>query len=339
MQLVDDLVPDYAATILAARQIYGEGQSLRNLFPITPVEDVRYRLAQRRPVDVVGAVRNFDTPSRQIRRGGVITIQGELPAVSAIDTLLESDLIRVRQLAGQPIASLLGDQVTESAARVAIAIDNAYERMRGQVLSTGTLAIDTGDEFIQAIDFGVPDENRYTAETLWSDEDADPVDDLVKWADLYADTTQSGSYPATALTSRRVFQTMLRHPKVLALFGVQGVAPALVTPDGLNGLLAAYGLPQFVVFDRRVDGVRTTADNVITFLPGDGPIGATYLGVTEQAITLAGRGVLTAGQTAGVTVATLISDHPIQRHVNGDALGLPVLQRSESVAFATVLPA
>lgn len=338
MQLVDNLVPDYAATIIAARQVFGENNTLRDYFPIQNVEDVRYRLAQRNPVDVVGAVRNFDSPARQIRRGGVFTFQGELPAVSAMDTLLESDLIRARQLAGVPIASLVGDQVTEAAARVAIAIDNAYERLRGQVFSTGQLAIDNG-EFIQGTDFGVPTDNKFTPGKLWSDSAADPIADLLAWGEIYANNTGTGGFPAVAVTSRKVFNTLLRHPKVLALFAVNGTAPALITPAGLNSLLDSYGLPTFRTYDRRVDGIRTTAENTITFLPGDGPIGTTYLGVTEQAVQLSSRGVLQPGQTPGVTIATLVTDHPVSRHVVGDALGLPVLTRPFAVGFATVLAA
>lgn len=335
MRLVYDLVDNLQAVVLAARQVLEPNNTLRAYLPITNVDDIRYRLVQSQRLDVAAHARAFGTPSRQIARPGVVEVKGGLPAVSAIDTLTEGELYRARALAGMSNGNALANDVTAAAARTAIAVDNRYEILRGQVLATGVLAIDNG-EVIQSADFGVPAANLFAAATPWTDPAADIIGDIETWSARYA--TSAGANPGRALTSRKVAGLMRRNAGVRQLLAANGQVPVLASVQAITNLLDAYGFPGVVTNDRIIAGVRVIPENRFILLPSvdDAPMGRTLLGITEQAVQLAGAGVLTAGQAPGVTVATLVQDHPIARHVNADAIGLPVLDRPDALVSATV---
>lgn len=335
MRFIYDLVPDLRGVVLAARGVLDPGNRLRELaFPVREVEDVRYRLTQVQSVDTAGAVRAFGTPSRQIRRPGITELKGGLPAVSAIDTVTEGELYRARQLTGADVGDALEAEVIASAARVAIAVDNRFEILRGAVLSTGALSIDNG-EVIQSASFGVPTANLPAAPVAWTDAAAVPLTNLMAWMDVYV--ASAGAEPGVILTSRRILGLLLRNAEIRGILAANGVTPSIASQGSLSNVLAAYGLPPITTYERQIDGARVIPDNRLIFLPADDArLGATVLGITEQAKQLTQARVLSAAETPGVTVATLIEDHPVARHVNADSIGLPVLEQPNRLLAATV---
>ena len=57
----------------------------------------------------------------------------------------------------------------------------------------------------------------------------------------------------------------------------------------------------------------------------DEPVGATQLGVTQEAVQQVQNRVLVASEAPGVTVVTLGKDNPVQRAVKAAAIGMPVI--------------
>ena len=121
MQMID-LIPDLRPTILAARQVRDERNTLARFLPYREVQSVSYRLGRRQRLDQTVPIRAIDAPAIPIRRPGVVTVQGDLPAVTPIVDLSEQDLtnemVIAKQLAG--IAVDFTDAVN-SAAGVAAA--------------------------------------------------------------------------------------------------------------------------------------------------------------------------------------------------------------------------
>jgi limonene-1,2-epoxide hydrolase len=337
MRLVLDLVDNLRAINLAARQVLDPNNMLRAFLPVQPVEDVRYRLTQSQRVDVVGAVRALGTPSRQIRRPGVTEIRGGLPAISAMESLTETDLVRARTMAGLDVSGELTRSVAASSATTALAVDNSFELLRGSVLATGLLAVDNG-EIVQSADFGVPAANRFAAGVSWLDtENATAFDDYLAWAERYL---RSAGGPAGAcITTRTVWNLFLRNKQVREQFATGGVVPARVRPGDLAELLGSYGAPTMTTYERVIDRQRVWPEGRLTFLPGAGQtrVGSTLLGIPEQTVQLVGAQVLNAAEAPGVSVVTLVQDHPVSRHVNADSLGLPALERPEAIVCAKVL--
>jgi hypothetical protein len=337
MQIID-LVPDLRPVILAARQMRDARNTLAQFLPNTPVQEVRYRLGRQRRLDQTVPVRALDAPATPIRRPGVLTVEGRLPAITPIEHLTEEDLefgsIMLREL--DRGTADFGPWVDAAAGRTAVTVDNTLEQMRGQLLSTGIVSLTTDDGETHAVDFEVPAGQKVTPATKWTDaggaSTGDPFADLTAWHKIYIDA--SGGRAGAILTSDDVYLHLLNRLKLK--FPQQPIGAS-----GLNAYLADQRLPQLITYDRTMtayDGTkaRVYPDDALTFLPGaDAPVGRTELGITQEAVQQVRNQVLPRGEAPGVTIVTLGQDNPVQRAVKAAAVGLPVLRDSDSIVIAT----
>jgi hypothetical protein len=338
MQLID-LVPDLRPTILAARQVRDARNTLARFLPNTPVRAVSYRLGRRRRLDQTVPVRAIDAPATPIRRPGVVDVQGRLPAITPIVNLSEQDLtdemVLAMQLAG--VAIDWTDAVNASAAQAALTVDNTLELMRGQVLSTGVVSLQTDDGEVHEVDFEIPAGQKVTPATKWTDgtgaSTGDPFRDLTEWHNnVYIDA--AGSAAGAMLTTSRTALHLAN--RLQAAYPQQPVGS-----NALAGYLADRNLPPIVTYDRQLeayDGTKTRVfpEGTIVFLPAaDAPVGRTELGITQEAVQQVQRQILTAQQAPGVTIVTLGQDNPVQRAVKAAALGLPVLQDNDAIVIAS----
>lgn len=334
MQLYD-LVPDLAPVILAAREQRDARNTLAQFLPNTNVQDVSYRLGRSQRLDQVVPVRALDAPATPIRRPGVVDVRGDLPAVTPIEYLTEDDLTRARRMAGLGVD--YAPSVAAGAKRVALAVDNTFEQMRGQALSTGVVSLQLEDGNVFPVDFGVPSGQKVAVGTAWNDDayDDDPFDQLQQiHEDIYG--VAAGTDAGVIVTTR----------KVVTLLGVYLRKKYPQQPIGaatVAGELALRNLPPVVTYDRTLTSYEGTRQRVfpegaLTFLPtADNPIGRTELGITQEAVQQVEGQVLTAEQAPGLTIVTLGQDNPVQRAVKGAAIGLPVIQDTDAVVMVSGL--
>lgn len=334
-----DLVPDLRPVILAAREMRDDRNSLSRFLPNVSVQAITYRLGRRKRVDQVVPIRAFDAPATPIKRPGVVDVRGELPAVTPIVDLSETDLnmefILAQQLAGQQVD--WQPWVNAAAGLVAITADNTFELMRGQALSTGVVSLIAEDGDVHEVDFEVPSDRKIVAGAFWDPTTAAGA--TAMFADLEAAHEAhhdgSGSPAGLALTTAKVNRLLLR--------GLQSMFPQQpVGQISLNAYLTDRGLPGVTTNDRTLrgeDGTRTRIypEGHLTFLPGDGPIGRTELGVTQESVQQVQNRVLTAQEAPGLTIITLGQDNPVQRAVKGAAVGLPVIQDNEDITILSGL--
>jgi hypothetical protein len=330
-----DLVPDLRPVILAAREFEDDRNSLSRFLPNVAVQAITYRLGRRKRADQVVPVRAFDAPAIPIKRPGVVDVRGELPAITPIVDLTETDLnmefMLAQQLAGQAVD--YQPWVNAAAGLVAATVDNTFELMRGQALSTGAVSLTAEDGAVHEVDFGVPDESKIGVDTPWS------TDETVVFADLEAGHEQfrdaSGAEAGLILTTAKVKRILLK--ALQTAFPQQPVGEI-----SLNAYLADRGLPAVETYDRALrleDGTKTRIypEGTLTFLPGAGPIGRTELGVTQEAVQQVQSQVLAPAEAPGLTVITLGQDNPVQRAVKGAAVGLPVIQDNEDIVILSDL--
>ena len=329
MQIID-LVPDLRPTILAARQVRDERNTLARFLPYKEGQTVSYRLGRQRRLDQTVPVRAIDAPAIPIRRPGVVDIKGDLPAVTPIEDLSEQDLtnemVMAMQLNGLNVDWL--PSVNSAAGRVALTVDNTFEAMRGQVLSTLALALTAEDGVTHDVSFAADASQIVTVTTPWNTT-GDPFKDLEAAHEAHLD--RAGGPAGIMLTTSRVKRTLLT--KLQALFPQQPVGQT-----SLSGYLADRGLPDVYTYDRTFtayDGTKSRVypEGYATFLPAEGePVGRTELGVTQEAVQQVQRGTLNAAEAPGVTVVTLGRDNPVQRAVKAAAIGMPVIHDIEAVS-------
>jgi len=336
---IRDLVPDLTAVILAAREQRDARNTLARYLPNVQVADVSYRLGRAQRLDQRVPVRALDAPATPIRRPGVLDIRGDLPAVTPIEYLTETDLTLAQRLAGVNVD--LAPSVAVAARRVALAVDNTFEMMRGQALGNGgVINLELEDGNVRPVDFAVPSAQKVVPAASWTIAGTDIFADLVNWHQgPYL--SAAGAYAGVMLTSTRTVNIMAN--KLQAMFPQQPIGTV-----GLNQYLAVRGLPPVETNDRMLtnqDGSRTRVfpENALTFLPAaDSPVGRTELGITQEAVQQVsqrqGTGtVLTAAQAPGLTIVTLGQDNPVQRAVKAAAIGLPVLQDTDVIVYASGL--
>lgn len=336
MQIID-LVPDLGPTIQAARQLQDPRNSLARFFPVVNVPSVTYRLGRRTRNDQTVAIRAFDAPAIPIQKSGIIDVRGDLPAVTPLVNLTETDLnqefILAQQLAGQQID--WQPAVTSAAGQVAATVDNTMEAMRGQLLSTGLISLVAEDGATHSVDFGIPGGQIITAGAV-----LDPANGAAVWnayaAAHDAYVAVAGDAAGVALTTRKVYSLL-----VAALQNLFPQGP--VGADQVAAYAANRGLPVPVTYDRQMKnaaGTRTRffAEGTLVFLPtNEDPVGRTELGITQEAVEQtmrvqpSGRAALTPVDVPGLTVVTLGDQNPVQRAVKGAAVGMPVLQDTDTI--------
>ena len=347
MRTIYDLV-DVAELTFTAREILERetDNRLRAFLPYREVADIDYRFVRAQRANRAASIRAFDTPAQRGRRPGATETRGSLPSISEILDLTESETLRLRRLAGTPVGQAIRDNIFGDAALTAQAVANRLELLRGEVLSTGRIAIDEGG-VVAEIDYQVPQDLVVSAPIGWDVlADADPVTDLFGWLEAYNDAGNDGA--GVLVTSTRVRGLMLRSPVLRELARGPGSATSIVTVDELNRILQAHGLPLVWTYDRKVedaDGVehRVIPEGKVIFLPGDGDqarrLGETQMGVTEEAVAAAesSQVQLTADDAPGLMVVPLRQDHPPLTATLATCIGLPVLSDPSRVLIADVL--
>ncbi|BBZ65813.1 hypothetical protein MINS_12420 [Mycolicibacterium insubricum] len=280
--------------------------------------------------------RSFDAET-PIGSGGTGTRKTfELMALGLKERVGEYDQLRAR---GSDGAALLLGGVEKAAQRVANAVVDRLEVARGQALDTGVLTINENG-VVQTFDFGRPVGNTVTAATLWSAGGAKPLDDLIAWCDAYA-LANNGAQPGTIVTSRQVVAALQRNADIRGLVATTGGTPGIVSIDALNAVLAAYGLPPIIIYDRKIRGTAVLAANKAYLLPaavdpnGQSPLGATFYGQTLEAEE-PDYGIGPADQP-GLVVGSWKTHDPIAAWVHANAIAMPVLVNPVASMVAVVL--
>lgn len=289
----------------------------------------------------VAKFRAYDAEPEIGKRPSVRRVTLELPALGQNIPVSEYEQLRARGGAVSDEMALAAIQNTTDL--VVRAVADAIERMRGIVLNTGKATI-TQDNFAADDDFGRPVGHSYTVSTLWSAASPDPLGDLEAAADLYRDAT--GDDPGAFVMSTAVFRAMAATDQFKTVLVGGGERPG--TADQVRGLVSGAGLPDIVLYDRRVNVAGTNTrvlpnDRVLVLPapvdPNDGmgsELGATFWGRTLTS-TEPGWGIEDVDQPGVVAGVYRNEKPPMGVEVISDAIGLPVLANAEMSVSVEVL--
>jgi hypothetical protein len=178
---------------------------------------------------------------------------------------------------------------------VALTVDNTFELMRGQLLSTGVVSLVAEDGDAHTVDFEVPSGQIITLDDPWNGAGAgEEFDDIEAAHEVFGNA--SGDSAGVILASRRAKRHLLNALKTK--FGNQPIGQ-----QGMDGYFADQGWPTIYTYDRTItnaDGTRTRVfpEDAMVFLPAeDNPVGRTELGITQEAVQQVQR-VQPSGTTA-----------------------------------------
>lgn len=312
--------------------------TLERWLPNQEMADLEYRIRSGTWLDVdVAKFRAFDTPAPMTARQGLTKIRGELAPVSRQIPLLEEERLRLRVLETGEDSQLVS-AIYADAERMIRSVQARIELARGELLVTGKITLAENGLSLVA-DFGQSGTHLPNAGTVWTNPAAPMLSDLLTWAELYTD--DAGTPPAFMLMSRKVLGYMYLNAEMRGAAAFSGTTPARINNETIDAIFAANGLPPIVLYDTkvRVDGVATSVipQDKVLFLPDfSEPLGATFYGITAEAIDLASRGMIESSAMPGVVAAVYKNDHPVQSFTVGTAIAMPVLPNPELVICADV---
>ncbi|WP_405375980.1 MULTISPECIES: major capsid protein [unclassified Microbacterium] len=225
--------------------------------------------------------------------------------------------------------------------RLTYEVQNRLEQAWGDVLYDGVLTIN--EEGIQGeADFGVPANHKVTASTLWTDEDAPALSDLVSWSDTFEATT--GSRPGATWLTRENLRAAQRNKEIVGAVHGSTSGKTRVNVAELNDLFASEGIAP--VRDLRiarvdVDGTNTAvmpSDKVLLTPEDLGELGHTRFGLSATALELvnANEADLAFEEAPGIVGVVEKVGPPYRQFVFVDAVGMPILENARLIFQAKV---
>lgn len=227
--------------------------------------------------------------------------------------------------------------IEDTTLAVVNAVDDAIERLRGNVLATGRVTIDQSNYGIDE-SFGRDERLTTTAPVLFTDPEADVFGYIESLVDLWSEV--NGGEPGVALVSNQVARAIQRSSG-LSLISANGDTrhPSLVD---INAMLEANGLPTLRVYKRRTSQGPIIPQDTMILLPepdanpDTNPLGATYWGETLTSRD-ASYGI-PSGDRAGITTGVYRNEEPpMILEVIAEAHAAPVLRNANLSLAAKVI--
>lgn len=216
-------------------------------------------------------------------------------------------------------------RIDELAGLVSSAVVNKQQRMRAEALLTGKLAI-AERGFVQNIDYERDASLTTTADVLWSDPAADPVE----FAQLFVDNmlSLSESNVDLMIVSRRVMGLLRRSAAIKAQAGSLG---AMASNEQVQDVFGENDLPIPTVYNGRLNGQVLLPDDRVFFASSGA--GRTMYGPVAAAVNPKSR----IRDPRGIFVGAYDQDDSDGVWVKSDATALPILGMANATAAVKVV--
>lgn len=344
MNLITDIISPAELTGYvrsAAEEAEADKQSLAAFLPNRAVSDIAVQLmVGEHGLSEMANYRAFDAEADPLAAPSDQAVTFDLHALGGWLPVSEYNQLRARN-AQVSDAQAVG--LIQRAAKIGVqAVYDRVEAMRGHILETGKATVSTG-KFKFDNDFGRSADMNVTAATLWTAAGADPLADLVAWADEYAD--RNGERPGAIVVSSNVAKLIRKADNLKTILAGGGERPATLAQ--VNEFLNDEGLPYLTVYDRKVrgrDGLqRVLSDKSVLLLPAAGPTdndAGTALGSTVWGQTLSATQddwAIEDVERPGIVTGAYRNPtppHGIQVYV--DAIAEPFLANADLSMVATV---
>lgn len=203
----------------------------------------------------------------------------DLVAISRRVPVAESEKLLARMSGDTAIRNL----ILKTTNGVVKSISDRAERLRGQLIETGSVVIDQSN-FGLTNNFGRDADLNASLSALVSATGSDVLGQLGDFVALMVDKT--GERPGVALASQKVINAFTRHAQFAPKVESGATRPA--TLADVNAILADSGLPVLEAYDRRTFSGRVLTDDKLFLLPsagdvnGESALGGSIWGITES---------------------------------------------------------
>jgi len=288
----------------------------------------------------------FDAKATLRDRIGISKIETEMPFFRESMRIGEKDrqeLNKVRDAQNSAFFEPIIAKIYDDIGQLIQGAEVSAERMRMQLLSSGTIAVEA-NRVQYDYDYHLSEDNKVVItdeDSKWSNpETARPVEDLMEWMRTVEELT--GSRPTRAICTSKTWNYLVANESIRGDMQFIDPTAVIVTDEMIRQYLATKLGLQVTVYNKRyVDENGQTKqffeDDVFTLLPS-GNLGNTYYGTTpEESDLMSGN---TDAQVSivdtGVAVTTIKEPHPVNVFTVVSAIMLPSFERIDDIFIATV---
>lgn len=287
---------------------------------------------------------SFDAKTIMRDRIGFSEVKTKMPFFKEgvyIDEELRQELNKVLESNNQAYIDAILGQVFEDEVGLLRSAAVARERMRMQILTTGTVTMaNNGQEY--SYDYGMAETHKITLTSTakWDDlDDSDPIGNLKTWADTIENET--GVRPTRALMNRTTFNYIVKNEKLAkSLYvvsngiGVITDAMVLKAVSELTGItIAIYGKKYK---NEAGNATYYIPDNVVSLFP-EGELGNTFFGTTPEESDLMTSSVANVSIVdTGVAITTTKETDPVNVFTKVSQISLPSCPEIDKIIVATV---
>ena len=285
---------------------------------------------------------SYDAKAKPRDRIGFSTVSANMPFFKEstyIDEEMRQELNMVLETGNTVYIDSVINNVFDDEVRLLEGARAQRERMRMQLITTGTIAITAnGQEY--NYDYGVPEEHKVDVTTAWSDSSADIIGDIKTWQDLVED--EYGVRPTRAVCDRKTFNYFMKNDAIVKSNFVLSNGQAALTENMLRRyLMETLGLTVEVNTKKFVDEAGSTQpfvpEDTFVLLP-EGDLGSTWFGTTPEESDLMagqiGQNIDVAIVDTGVAVCTHGTFDPVNVETKVSMICLPSFEAADQIVIA-----
>lgn len=295
-------------------------------------------------IPVVLAPSSYDAKAKPRDRIGFSTVAANMPFFKEsvyIDEEMRQELNMVMETGNTVYIDSVVNNVFDDEVRLLEGARAQRERMRMQLVTTGTIAITAnGQEY--NYDYGLPGSHKVDSSAAWSNPSTDIISDIKKWQDLVED--EYGVRPNRAICDRATFNYFMKNDAIIKSNFVLSNGQAALTENILRRyLMEVLDLTVEVYTKKYVDEQGATKpfvpENTFVLIP-EGDLGSTWFGTTPEESDLMagqiGQNIDVAIVDTGVAVCTHGTFDPVNVETKVSMICLPSFEAADQIVIADV---
>lgn len=286
----------------------------------------------------------YDSKAIRRDRQGVEKYETEMPFFKesmVIDEKMRQDLNTLIQTNNMNIIRALIAKIFDDEMNLILAAYETIERTRMQLLTTGTITLASNGQ-AYSYDYGMPETNKITVTTAWSDANADPVKDIT---DAKNAAKAKGYTLTRAMCATECINALLNNTAIKNRIYVLAQGNVTITADEVVRYIEqTTGIAIYVNDNGYKDEtsgsfVKYFAPDVFVLMPS-GPLGNTHYGTTPEESDLMNGGtdaeVSLVNNSIAVTTSKQID--PVNVETKVSMVMLPSFEMADAVYILDVDP-
>lgn len=286
----------------------------------------------------------YDAKAIRRDREGIEKFKTEMPFFKesmVVDEKMRQQLNTLMQTQNDTIINAIIANIFNDQIKLITAAYETIERMRMQVLTTGTITVSSNGQSY-SYDYGMPNQNKITVQTAWSSANANIIKDINDAKKL---ARKAGYKLTRAMCNSNLLENLTANTNISKRIYAMSNGDVYITSEEVRRFIEREaGLVIYVNDDGYIDEttgnfVNYFADDMFVLMP-EGELGETHIGVTpEESDLMTGA---TKAEVAlvneGIAVTTFAIEDPVNVETKVSMVVLPSFEKADGVFILDVNP-